>query len=51
VGKDADPTFLQAKEARAPAEFATSYADQNDKDHAALHTAVDDGAIPAVEGI
>ena len=33
--------------ADALARFATTYADQNDRDHAALHQAIKDGRIPA----
>ena len=36
---------------RALAEFAVAYADQNERDHAALVQAVDDGRITAQEGI
>ena len=34
----------------AIARFALAYADQNDRDHAALAKAVQDGLIQAVEG-
>jgi predicted alpha/beta hydrolase len=33
------------------ARFATTYADQNDRDHAALQRAVTDGRIPAESGV
>ena len=36
---------------RALAEFAVSYADQNERDHAALRTAADEGRIPVQEGL
>ncbi|MHA6523459.1 DUF2252 domain-containing protein [Tessaracoccus sp. G1721] len=35
----------------AVAAFAVAYADQNDKDHAALRAAIDDGRIQAQEGV
>jgi uncharacterized protein (DUF2252 family) len=35
----------------AIAEFAVAYADQNDKDHAALRTAIDEGRVTAKEGV
>ncbi|MBK9739763.1 MAG: DUF2252 domain-containing protein [Actinobacteria bacterium] len=35
----------------AIADFASAYADQNDKDHAALRAAIDDGRIEATEGV
>jgi uncharacterized protein (DUF2252 family) len=35
----------------AIAEFAVAYADQNDKDHAALRTAIDAGRVNAKEGV
>ena len=33
------------------ADFSAIYADQNDRDHAALRTAIDSGRIEAQEGI
>jgi uncharacterized protein (DUF2252 family) len=36
---------------RALAEFAVAYADQNERDHAALRTAADEGRIPVQEGL
>jgi uncharacterized protein (DUF2252 family) len=36
---------------RALAEFAVAYADQNERDHAALRTAADKGRIPVQEGL
>ncbi len=36
---------------RAVADFATDYADQNDKDHAALRAAIDEGRVAATEGV
>ena len=36
---------------RAVAEFSRAYADQNDKDHAALRQAADDGRIKIEEGL
>jgi uncharacterized protein (DUF2252 family) len=36
---------------RALAEFAVVYADQNERDHAALRTAADEGRIPVQEGL
>ena len=36
---------------QAIADFCAAYADQNDRDHAALRTAVDTGRIPAHEGL
>jgi uncharacterized protein (DUF2252 family) len=36
---------------RALAEFAVAYADQNERDHAALRTAADEGRIPVEEGL
>jgi uncharacterized protein (DUF2252 family) len=36
---------------RALTEFATAYADQNERDHAALRTAADEGRIPVQEGL
>jgi hypothetical protein len=35
----------------AIADFSATYADQNDKDHAALRAAIDDGRILAHEGV
>jgi uncharacterized protein (DUF2252 family) len=35
----------------AIADFASAYADQNDKDHAELRAAIDDGRIQAQEGV
>ncbi|MFZ0530492.1 MAG: DUF2252 family protein, partial [Propionicimonas sp.] len=35
----------------AIAEFAAAYADQNDKDHATLRAAIDQGRVPASEGV
>ena len=35
----------------AIADFSAAYADQNDRDHAALRTAIDTGRIPAHEGL
>jgi hypothetical protein len=35
----------------AVADFASAYADQNDRDHAALRAAVDSGRITAAEGV
>ena len=35
----------------AIADFAAAYADQNDRDHAALRAAIDDGRIVATEGV
>jgi uncharacterized protein (DUF2252 family) len=37
--------------AQALAHFATTYADQNDRDHAALQQAITDGRVPAEAGI
>ena len=37
--------------AHALARFATTYADQNDLDHAALQQAITDGRIPAEPGV
>jgi uncharacterized protein (DUF2252 family) len=37
--------------AKALARFATTYADQNDRDHAALQQAIKDGRIPTEPGI
>jgi hypothetical protein len=37
--------------ARAIADFAVAYAEQNDRDHAALRAAIDEGRIPAHEGL
>jgi len=36
---------------RALAEFAVAYADQNERDHAALRQAADEGRIPVQEGL
>ena len=36
---------------RAIADFAVAYGDQNEKDHALLRTAIDEGLIQAQEGI
>jgi uncharacterized protein (DUF2252 family) len=36
---------------RALAEFAVAYADQNERDHAALRKAADEGRIPVQEGL
>jgi uncharacterized protein (DUF2252 family) len=36
---------------RALVEFAVAYADQNERDHAALRTAADEGRIPVQEGL
>jgi uncharacterized protein (DUF2252 family) len=36
---------------RALAEFAAAYADQNERDHAALRLAADEGRIPVQEGL
>ena len=36
---------------QAIAEFAVAYADQTEKDHAALRAAIDDGRIQALEGV
>lgn len=36
---------------QAVAEFAVAYADQNDRDHAALRAAIDQGRIQAQEGV
>ena len=36
---------------RALAEFSVAYADQNERDHAALRTAADEGRIPVQEGL
>jgi hypothetical protein len=36
---------------RAIADFAVAYAEQNDRDHAALRAAIDEGRIPAHEGL
>jgi uncharacterized protein (DUF2252 family) len=36
---------------RALAEFAVAYADQNERDHAALRTAAGEGRIPVQEGV
>jgi len=36
---------------RALAEFAVAYADQNERDHAALRKAADEGRIPVEEGL
>ena len=36
---------------QAMADFAESYADQNDRDHAALRQAIDDGTIVAISGV
>jgi uncharacterized protein (DUF2252 family) len=36
---------------QALAEFAVAYADQNDRDHAALRKAADEGRIPVEEGL
>ncbi len=36
---------------QAVTDFAVAYADQNEKDHALLHAAIDDGRIRATEGI
>ncbi len=36
---------------RAIAEFAVAYADQNEKDHAALRAAIDGGRVTALEGV
>ena len=62
-----DPLFLQIKEAqasvlepylgksdsfdRALAEFAVAYADQNERDHAAVRQAADEGRIAVREGL
>ncbi len=35
----------------AIADFAATYADQNDRDHASLRAAIDDGRITAIEGV
>ncbi len=35
----------------AVAEFATAYADQNERDHGALRAAIDDGRVEALEGV
>ena len=35
----------------AIADFSAAYADQNDKDHALLRHAIDDGGITATEGV
>jgi hypothetical protein len=37
--------------AKALARFATTYADQNDRDHAALEVAIKDGRVPAEPGV
>jgi uncharacterized protein (DUF2252 family) len=37
--------------AQALARFATTYADQNDRDHAALEQAIKDGRVPAQPGV
>ena len=37
--------------APALARFATTYADQNDRDHAALQQAIKDGRIPVEPGV
>ena len=37
--------------ARALARFAITYADQNDRDHAALQEAIKDGRVPAEPGV
>ncbi len=39
------------KFAHALARFATTYADQNDRDHAALQQAIKDGRVPAESGV
>ena len=39
------------KFADALARFATTYADQNDRDHAALQQAIKDGRVPAEPGV
>lgn len=36
---------------QAIADFSTAYADQTERDHAALRTAIDDGRIEATEGV
>jgi uncharacterized protein (DUF2252 family) len=36
---------------RAVAEFAAAYADLNERDHRSLRQAVDDGRVPALEGV
>jgi hypothetical protein len=47
------PAYLGAspKFDRAMAAFAESYADQNERDHAALREAVASGRVEAVEGL
>ena len=36
---------------RAMADFAEAYADQNERDHAALRQAIADGSVAATEGV
>ena len=36
---------------RAIADFSVAYADQNEKDHAILRSAIDEGRIQAQEGV
>ena len=47
------PSYLGKSDTfdRAIAEFAVAYADQNERDHAALQQAADEGRITVQEGL